>query len=502
MIKKNSYSPWKPHPNILEINTWIWLKELSAHYEKEISLDTLPEEIFEDYLAKFDAVWLMGIWERSPSSKKIAQDHLGLQKEFHEALEDFESKDIIGSPYAVYYYHVDSRLGGTNALEVFRQYLQMHDIKLILDYVPNHVSRDHLWTLETEDIFIKGTEEELQAYPNDYFKAFDKILAHGKDPNFPAWTDTVQIDAFSEIAREKAKNTIMLIAELCDGIRCDMAMLMNNEVFKRTWGEKAGAAPKKEFWDVIIPPVKERFPEFKFIGEVYWDMEWDMMQQGFDYCYDKRLYDRITDFNIAGIREHLKADFNFQKKLVRFLENHDEPRIASIMNPSQSRVAALLILTLPGMGLIHEGQMKGYRISIPVQLKRRIEESVNEELRSYYHLLLQTVKQNQIKKGKWELCTEEEQSSVIAYHWWSKETEGEFLIVVNMTDQHLKTNVKIPNLQIDSFNIKFEDQLNNDTSRYITDLIKKVGLLVELEAWEGKIYQISELAQISVQKTQ
>jgi glycosidase len=489
---KDNVNKWKPHPNILEINTWVWLNELSKNYNKDISLDIIPEEVFTNYLANFDAIWLMGVWERSLASKKIAQEHLGLQREFHKALDDFNIDDVIGSPYAVYYYHVDSRLGGNKALQALREKLRKNDIKLILDYVPNHVARDHLWTLETEDIFIKGGEQDLKHYSQDFFERYDKILAHGKDPNFPSWTDTVQINAFSEKAREKTINTLLLIAEKCDGVRIDMAMLMTNEVFKRTWGDKVGQPPEREFWEEVIPKVKQKYPNFKFIGEVYWEMEWQLMQQGFDYCYDKRLYDRIIDKNIQSIKNHLTADFGYQKKLVRFIENHDEPRIANIMEPEYSKVAALLILTLPGMALIHEGQMKGYNIRTPVQLKRRKKEQKSTELLEFYHEILEIIKLNSIKKGKWELCPCPEDNSLIAYHWWNPESE--YLVIINMSAQKIKTRIEIPHLNIDSKNIQFKEKITEKKTRVITQVIKKAGFLAELDGYNYLIFEIKEVS--------
>ncbi len=487
---KNSVNYWESHPNIIEINTWVWLEELTKNYNKQIKLDTVPEEIFDTYLNKFDAVWLMGVWERSLASKKIAQEHLGLQKEFHAALDDFVFGDIIGSPYAVYYYHVDSHLGGPEALQTFRENLKKRNIKLILDYVPNHVARDHLWTLETLDIFVEGTKEDLRRSPDAYFKMYDKIYAHGKDPNFPAWTDTIQINAFSPRARQKAIDTLLLIAEQCDGVRCDMAMLMTNEVFKNTWKDKVDKVPEKEFWEDIIPRIKEKYPDFKFIAEVYWDMEWDLLQQGIDYCYDKRLYDRIMDYNIKGIKDHLTADFDYQKRLVRFIENHDEQRVAKRLEEKESKVAAVLVLSLPGMGLIHEGQMKGYKIKVPVQLKRRKIEEKNTQLFNFYQKILQIIGNNNIKAGQWELCEGTEDEKIISYHWWDK--SGEYLIVINMSNQNVKTYINIPHLQVNSENVQFKDLITEKKSRHITDVIKKVGLLVELNDYDFLIFQIHQ----------
>ena len=118
---------------------------------------------------------------------------------------------------------------------------------------------------------------------------------------------------------------LMKIAGQCDGVRCDMAMLVLPEVFERTWGIRA-----QPFWPKAIEPRSRRsIPDFRFMAEVYWDLEWTLQQQGFDYTYDKRLYDRLRDGHVRPVREHFSPGMDYQNKLIRFLENHDEPRAAA-----------------------------------------------------------------------------------------------------------------------------------------------------------------------------
>jgi hypothetical protein len=102
----------------------------------------------------------------------------------------------------------------------------------------------------------------------------------------------VQLDAFSPTLREAVVETLGSIAAQCDGVRCDMAMLTMNDTFERTWGDRAGPRPDADCWPTVIPAVKDAHPGFVFIAEAYWDLEWALQQQGFDYCYDKRCYDR------------------------------------------------------------------------------------------------------------------------------------------------------------------------------------------------------------------
>jgi len=169
---------WPVHPKIFEINTWPWLTTISDIYGHDIKLDSIPIELIDQELTRFDAIWLMGVWERSPIGRDIAINQEGLQKDYLKALRHYSSQDVVGSPYSVYYYHISSQLGGPNALKSFRTDLMERDLLLILDYVPNHVSIDHLWTLEKSDVFIKGTLEELMTRPYDFYSLGDTVYAN------------------------------------------------------------------------------------------------------------------------------------------------------------------------------------------------------------------------------------------------------------------------------------------------------------------------------------
>ena len=126
--------------------------------------------------------------------------------------------------------------------------------------------------------------------------------------DFPAWPDVLQLNAFQPGLRQAVIKTISSIAGQCDGIRCDMAMLMLTGIFERTWSTCAGQRPATEYWVDVIPAIKKAHPGFLFIAEAYWDLEWELQQQGFDFCYDKKLYDRLKHDNAESIRLHLCAD--------------------------------------------------------------------------------------------------------------------------------------------------------------------------------------------------
>ena len=365
-------SGWPRYPTIYEINTWVWLSELSARAGTSVTLSSVPAAEWDALAAHgFDAVWLMGVWERSPAGIAIANRNNSLLDDFKRALPDFRPQDNVGSPYCVRRYVVDEHLGGPEGLAVARQELAKRGIRLILDFVPNHVAPDHPWVTEHPEYFVQGNLDDAKNDPASFLNLGGRVFACGRDPYFPAWQDVLQLNAFQPGLRQAVLETVSSIASQCDGIRCDMAMLLLNSIFERTWGSRAGQRPATEYWRDLIPAVKKTYPDFLFIAEAYWDLEWELQQQGFDFCYDKRLYDRLEHDNAESVRLHLCADLAYQAKLLRFIENHDEPRAAATFSSAKERAAAVTIATLPGARLFHEGQFEGRKIRLPVFLGRR-----------------------------------------------------------------------------------------------------------------------------------
>ncbi|MFW9952376.1 MAG: alpha-amylase family glycosyl hydrolase [Candidatus Thorarchaeota archaeon] len=491
-------SSWPNRPKIIEINTWPWLTNLSDKFGYAIKLNDIPLELMDSEFSFFDVVWLMGVWERSPRGREIAMNHEGLQGEYKKTLRYYNSQDVVGSPYSVYYYHVSSYLGGSDALKKFREELAARDLLLILDYIPNHVAIDHLWTLEKSDVFIKGTIEDLMTKPYDFFSVGDKVYAHGRDPNFSSWTDTVQINAFSSEARSKAINTLLSIAQQCDGVRCDMAMLMTNEVFSKTWGEKAGTPSEKEFWEEIILAVKNRYPDFKFIAEVYWDMERDLIHQGFDYCYDKKLYECLLSFNVQSVRDHLKVDSDYQNKLLRFIENHDEPRAITTFGSEASKAAFIIASTIPGARLVFEGQTHGFKTKIPVQLGRGAIEEDDVNILEFYDKILKIIPGREFDEAKWLVCdikpvgiNDNSYNNVISYQWLLGDKR--LVIVVNYSSNSSKAHIIIDEINYGQSYWRFTDLITEQEYNYKGTNLNENGLYIELDGWKSHIFRVEKV---------
>lgn len=486
---------WPIHPVIYEINTWVWLGELSRKASRPVNLATVPEKEWDAIASHgFDAVWLMGVWERSPAGIEISMQNKGLQEDFRRALADFSAADNVGSPYCVRRYVVDEHLGGTGGLAAAREKLAGRGMRLILDFVPNHVAPDHPWVTMHPEYFIQGDDGDLSRDPASFVEAGAKVLACGRDPFFPAWPDVLQLNAFNPGLRSEAIETVRQIADQCDGVRCDMAMLMMNDVSERTWGPRAGARPTEDYWPTLIPAVRLRHPEFRFMAEAYWDLEWSLQQQGFNYCYDKKLYDRMEHGDAGNVRLHLLADLSYQHGLVRFLENHDEPRAAASFPPEKARAAAVAVLTLPGAKLLHEGQIEGRKVRLPVFLGRRPEEPHQPDLEAFYRVLLGETNREIFRKGQWRLCERTgwpDNASYVNILAWCWEMGPErHLIVLNFSGTPAQALVRLPWIDMRNRTWQFSDPLSGEVFERSGGDMADNGLFVSLDPWHHHFFRL------------
>jgi len=397
-------SCWPRYPTFYETNTWVWLAELSRKAGGNVDLGSVDRAEWDAIAALgFDAVWLMGVWERSPAGIAVANKNSRLQQTFRRELPDYRPEDNVGSPYCIRRYKVDAHLGGPDGLARARNHLADRGLRLVLDFVPNHVAPDHPWVMEHPEYFIQGSGDDLATDPVSYMNVNGTAIACGKDPYFPAWPDVLQLNAFHPGLRSAAERTVSI--------------------------------PASEYWIDLIGGIKRSHPEFFFcIAEAYWDLEWELQQQGFAFCYDKRLYDRLEHDNAGSVRLHLCADQVYQNRLLRFLENHDEQRAASAFSPAKQRAAALITYALPGARLFHEGQFEGRKIWLPVFLARRPEEPLDRAIQEFYQKLLLTIARPAFKEGDWTLCESSgwpdnpTHENIVACSW--KKGDERYLIIV------------------------------------------------------------------------
>ena len=477
-----------PRPTVYELNTAVWLERLGRERGRPLQLDEVPDAVWDGLAGlPVDAVWLMGVWQRSPEGLRIALTNPDVDAGNRAALPDLRPEDVIGSPYCVRDYVVDERFGGQDALAEARGRLAARGLGLILDYVPNHVAPDHPWLVDRPDCFVAGSDEELALHPDAFMRTAGGVVARGRDPYFPPWPDVVQLNAYSPALRDAVADTLIGIGGQCDGLRCDMAMLMTNEVFGRTWGERAGAAPEADYWPTLIPRVKNVHPDLVFIAEAYWDMEWTLQHQGFDLCYDKRLYDRIVHDPPEAVRGHLQADPSYQEGLIRFIENHDEPRAAATFSPAQARAAAVVMSTLQGARLYHDGQLEGRRIHIPVFLGRGPDEPPDTALRDFYGRLLRAVADSNLLEGDWGLCESagwpdnDSHRQLVAWCWSTPDSRH--LVVVNLAGAPAQARIRLPWGDLSGRAWSLADSLDGQRFERAGDGLAGEGLYVALDPW-------------------
>jgi hypothetical protein len=500
---------WPERPVIYEVNTAVWLDEIARAAGAPGQPVTLAGVAGADWDAitppGTDAVWLMGVWERSPAGLALANANPELMASFRDALPDLQAQDIIGSPYCVRRYVADDRFGGRPGLAAARTALAARGVRLILDYVPNHVAPDHPWVSARPEFFVQGDDEDVKADPEAWLTVNGHVLAHGRDPYFPPWPDVVQLNAFSPAVRAATVRTLTDIADQCDGVRCDMAMLMTNQVFAKTWGGRGtgvGQQPPRDFWPEIIADLRTRHPETVLIAEAYWDMEWELQQQGFNFCYDKRLYDRILGGDAFAVREHLRADIGYQSRLVRFLENHDEPRAADTIPRDLWRAAAVTVATLPGATLWHEGQFEGRRVRPPVFLARRPDEPPDADLAGWYRQLLGTVADCQLRSGTWRLLEAEgwadNQScrNLLAWSWAADAAAAgadggqRYLVVVNLSAAPAQGRVRLPWPDLPGRSWRLADVLDDEEFERDGTELASLGLYVEMRPGQCYLFAV------------
>src|ERR1043166_151051 len=419
-------------PLVYEINTRCWLYELSQQHGSAVTLGEVPETEFARWRQLgFTHIWLMGVWRTGPRSREVSRRFWDQRAVYSELLPDFSDDDLIGSPYAVAGYEVSEALGGERGLAAFRARLNSRGMKLILDFIPNHLGLDHPWLEKAPERFVQSAKEAPGTFRQQTVHG-PRWIAHGKDPFFPPWADTAQLDYRNPDTRAAMIEELHSVARRCDGVRCDMAMLLLNEVFARNWerfptaqtargdarpprpAPGRSSEPEKEFWAEAIAEVKAAQPDFLFLAEAYWDLESRLIDLGFDFAYDKMLMDHLVARRGGEVQRHLlrlSAGCGHSRQPPRkdiaaaayFLENHDEPRIASVLSVEEHRAAALLILSLPGMRLLHEGQLTGALIRASVHLRRRPAEAPNAAIAAFYERFLAVLQTTPVGSGHGEV---------------------------------------------------------------------------------------------------
>ena len=486
------------HPLLFQLNTRVILGERARALGRPATLDDLEDARLDELARRgFDWLWPLGVWRTGPAARQVSRARRDWREAFLRDLPDLGEADVTGSPFAIQAYEASPAFGGEAALARLRSRAAERGLSLMLDFVPNHVSPDHPWVLEHPEWLVEGTEEELAGAPANWVRLGRRILAHGRDPYFPGWPDTVQLDYRHPGLRAAMVAELCAVAARCDGVRCDMAMLVLPEVFGRTWGprSRAGHAPAP-FWPEAAAAARRVRPGFTLMAEVYWDLEWTLQQQGFDFTYDKRLYDRLREGEAGPVRDHLRAEAAFQERSARFLENHDEPRAAATFPPERRRAAAVLAFLAPGLRFFHEGQLEGRRVHVSMHLGRRPAEPVDEALRAFYLRLLEVLRRPEAHEGAWRLreCRPAWEGNPTAGHFVAMSWEGptgRLLACVNFGPTQGQCWAEATFGGLEGGRVVLRDLLGDARYEREGAELASRGLYLDLPAWGCHVFEVA-----------
>ncbi|OGO17290.1 MAG: hypothetical protein A2Z02_06120 [Chloroflexi bacterium RBG_16_48_7] len=488
------------NPFLYEINSYTFLSKMAARYGRELTLPDIPDREWQDLADKgFNLVWLMGIWQRSALARRMAVSNTNLRQAYNFLMPGWTEKDIAGSPYAVYDYSLDSRLGKKEDLPRLKEKLNSMGLGLIVDFVPNHLALDHPWTLSKPGRFVEGTKKAIADHPEWFFRNENGVyLAYGRDPYFPPWIDTVQVNFFSHDLRKAFIDELLRIAEVSDGVRCDMAMLGLNDIFQWVWREifLRRNEPATEFWTEAITAVKARYPYFIFMAEVYWGLDHRLRGLGFDYTYDKVFYDRLRYDKPEKVQQYAFFEGEHLKNMVHFIENHDEERAITSFGKERSLAAATAIATVPGMRFFHTGQLEGYSRHIPVQMGREPDQPIDPDIVKYYAALLKACRSPVFRDGDWKPLEVRQSSrdndsnrSLLCWCW--KNGDKLKLVTINYCDFKSYGRIKPPISLEDKETVVCYDELAGATYRSPALEVSERGLYVELKPWQSHILDIT-----------
>ncbi len=417
-LEAERFSPdreWMPSLVLIAKNVYVWLDQLSKRFGRDIHrLDQIPDEVLAELAqAGFTGLWLIGLWERSPASRRIKQLR--------------GNPEAAASAYAIFDYTIAGDLGGEEAYQTLRQRAWSFGIRLASDMVPNHMGIDSRWVIEHPDWFISldhspfpsysfngpdlswdarvGIFLEDHYYDNSdaavVFKRLDRwtgevrYIYHGNDGTSMPWNDTAQLNYLVPQVREAVIQTILHVAQKFPIIRFDAAMTLAKKHYQRLWFPEpgsGGAIPSRaehgltreefealfpeEFWRQVVDRVAVEVPDTLLLAEAFWLMEGYFVRTlGMHRVYNSAFMNMLRDEKNQEYRQVIKNTLEFDpeilKRYVNFMNNPDERTAVDQFGKGDKYFGVCTLLaTMPGLPMFGHGQIEGYAEKYGMEFRR------------------------------------------------------------------------------------------------------------------------------------
>jgi len=362
-----------------------------------------------------------------------------------------------------------------------------------LDFVPNHSAVDCQWTSVDPSFYVRAPQ---LVPPYDSSRFLSNGIAYGYSGWGKAWTDTAQFNYWNMDLRNAITEQLMNVASYSDYIRCDMAYLALNDVIQQIWPQEMSywgyTEPATEFWTEAIAQVKDKY-DVKFLAEVYNEWAPKIREVGFDYAYDKTLYDHLGTGNLEDIRNYISSTpLEVHQRSAHFVENHDEPRAATFFGTnSRADAANAVVMTLPGMRFYFDGQERGYFNKLEVHLRRGTPESSHVGVVKYYDALRSVLSKPLFNLGKWTYRNVNGSDAWRLMTWEWEYNYEKLLVVINFSDAEGSGSIVCPEAQ----------PVNGNDTIHVTELLtgtiftqsavqmSSSGLGVVVGSWSVQMFQ-------------
>lgn len=445
------------------INTRLWLNDLGVESISNVS-DTEWENLFEMY----DNFWFMGIYKPSQKGQENAKKYW---EQYQYYLPDIDKeKDVVSSPFAVPEYCPNPAIADNwQVWDKMVEELNRRGKKVFIDFVPNHTALDHPWVESHPEYYVQGNKQQYLDNPDHFVEIADnqgqiRYFAHGKDPYFDPWSDTLQLNYANLELQKRMEEELINLSKHADGFRCDMAVLVTPDVFLKTWGNYLSDEERQNlesslqnrddeeqkldysFWKRVVPRLKEATTMdgkkgFELIAEAYWEV--DKIEKYFDFIYNHDLYKQIVETLGNRPNTELKSHLDYllrnpeknKKRWVVYTENHDEKRAVDAMDEQFSKPAAVLSAMIKdSIFMINQGQEIGCQYRAPMQVLRPRKETVNERMVKFYDDLMLMRRSEFFQTGEVKIIEPKnyDQNSIL-FEVVNRKLERKAIVAVNIS---------------------------------------------------------------------